>query len=236
MPDDINGVHRERQTTETNFTIVSNKLIRDGSISITAKALAIYLLTHEAGYQVKFTQIERELGLGPKGFRSALKELTEKGLVTAERTKNSAGQWSTYAYKLADLSRVPQGTVEQSTVAEGTVLRKQSLEKTNVKNEEGELFEQFWIEYPKKVDKAQAYRQFKRALTRASFEEILKGASSYASDPNLPEPRFIKYPATWLNADAWENGPLPERKGAKSADENEKRLAEWLKQVEESGQ
>jgi hypothetical protein len=139
MPDEMNGVVRQRQTTETNFTIVSNKLIRDPGLSITAKALAIYLLSHEAGYQVKFTQIERELGLGPKGFRSALKELTDKALVAAERTKNSAGQWSTYSYKLADLSRVPQGPVEQSTVeastvAEGTVLRKQLDKKPKLEN------------------------------------------------------------------------------------------------------
>lgn len=143
MPQDESGVLRERQSTETNFTIVSNRLIRDGSISINAKALAIYLLTHEAGYQVKFTQIERELGLGPKGFRSALAELQERGLVTATRTKNKAGQWSTYTYKLADLSRVPSGTVAQSTVAQstvaqGTVLRKQILEKTNLENNKKE--------------------------------------------------------------------------------------------------
>jgi hypothetical protein len=139
MAEDAHGVQRERQTTESNFTIVPNAIIRDGSISISAKMLAIYLLTHEAGYQVKFTQIERELGLGPKGFRSALKELQDLNLVQAERTKNSAGQWSTYTYRLSDLSRVPQGTVEQSTVeastvAQGTLLRIQSLENTKFEN------------------------------------------------------------------------------------------------------
>lgn len=139
MAENAHGVQRERQTTESNFTIVPNAIIRDGSISISAKMLAIYLLTHEAGYQVKFTQIERELGLGPKGFRSALRELQDINLVEAERTKNSAGQWSTYSYKLSDLSRVPSGTVEQSTVeqstvAQGTLLRKQILENTNKEN------------------------------------------------------------------------------------------------------
>jgi hypothetical protein len=139
MHDETHGVQRSKQSTETNFTIVANSLVRDGTLSIPAKMLAIYLLTHEVGYEVKFTQIERELGLGPKGFRSALTELTERNLIKAERTKNAAGQWSTYSYKLGDLSRVPSGTVaqstvEQSTVAQGTVLRKQSLENTNIEN------------------------------------------------------------------------------------------------------
>jgi hypothetical protein len=137
MQEDTQGVQRSKQSTETNFTIVANTLIRDGSLSIPAKMLAIYLLTHEVGYEVRFTQIERELGLGPKGFRSALKELTEKQMVDARRTKNAAGQWSTYTYELADLARVPSGTVEQSTVeqstvAQGTVLRRQSLENTKI--------------------------------------------------------------------------------------------------------
>ena len=139
MHEDSQGIQRSKQSTETNFTIVANQLIRDGSLSISAKMLAIYLLSHEVGYSVKFTQIERELGLGPKGFRSALKELSDRNLVTAERTKNSSGQWSTYSYQLADLSTVPSGTVaqstvEQSTVAQGTVLRKQSLENTKLEN------------------------------------------------------------------------------------------------------
>jgi predicted DNA-binding transcriptional regulator len=234
MPDEMNGVQRERQSTESNFTIVPNAIIRDGSISITAKTLAIYLLTHEAGYEVKFTQIQRELGLGPKGFRSALKELQEKGLVEARRTKNQSGQWSTYNYHLADLSRVPSGTVEQSTVEQGTVLRIQKEENTKIKNKERELFDEFWNEYPKKVDKAQAFRQFKRALSRARFEDILAGAIRYASDPNLPEARFIKYPATWLNADAWENGPLPERsKSSKPKETDWEALDRWAKEQDE---
>jgi hypothetical protein len=143
MHDDTHGVQRSKQSTETNFTIVANSLVRDGTLSIPAKMLAIYLLTHEVGYEVKFTQIERELGLGPKGFRSALTQLTERNLIKAERTKNAAGQWSTYSYKLGDLSRVPSGTVaqstvEQSTVAQGTVLRKQSLENTKIEKTNSE--------------------------------------------------------------------------------------------------
>jgi hypothetical protein len=139
MNNQASGVQRERQSTESNFTIVPNAIIRDGSLSINAKALAIYLLTHEAGYEVKFTQIERELNLGPRGFRTALKELSDRNLVEARRTKNSAGQWSTYSYHLSDLSRVPQSTVEpstveSSTVAQSTLLRKQILENTNKEN------------------------------------------------------------------------------------------------------
>jgi hypothetical protein len=78
-----------------------------------------------------------------------------------------------------------------------------------------ELFDNFWKEYPRKSDRRAALKAFRSALNRAGFEEILAGVIRYAHDPNLPEARFIKHPATWLNADAWENGPLPELKGKK---------------------
>jgi hypothetical protein len=73
-----------------------------------------------------------------------------------------------------------------------------------------EMFSDFWNEYPRKSDKRAATKAFKSALNRAKFEDILAGVIRYANDPNLPEQRYIKHPATWLNADAWENGPLPD--------------------------
>jgi hypothetical protein len=64
--------------------------------------------------------------------------------------------------------------------------------------------------YPKKDDKPLAKRSFEKALNRASLEVILMGAQRYRDDPNR-EQAFTKNPSTWLNADAWENGPLPSR-------------------------
>jgi hypothetical protein len=80
-----------------------------------------------------------------------------------------------------------------------------------------ELFTEFWNEYPKKVDRAKALKAFKSALKRAKFDEILAGAIAYRNDPTR-KPEFTKYPATWLNADAWENAAaLPEVKAANEA-------------------
>lgn len=96
-----------------------------------------------------------------------------------------------------------------------------------------ELFDEFWKEYPRKSDKRAALRAFKSALNRTSFEDILAGAIRYATDPNLPETRFIKHPATWLNADAWENEPLPAIKKKTSKEEQKRKLDEWLAGIDE---
>jgi hypothetical protein len=65
-------------------------------------------------------------------------------------------------------------------------------------------FDEFWNAYPRKLDKAKAFRAFKSALKRATFEDILAGVIAYRNDP-ARNPDFTKYPATWLNSDAWEN-------------------------------
>ena len=96
-----------------------------------------------------------------------------------------------------------------------------------------ELFDEFWKEYPRKSDKRAALRAFNSAITRASFEDILAGTIRYANDPNLPEARFIKHPATWLNADAWENPPLPALKKSGNKEAQKKKLDEWLKSLDQ---
>lgn len=94
-----------------------------------------------------------------------------------------------------------------------------------------EMFQEFWKEYPRKSDKRAAMKAFRSALNRVAFEDIIAGVVRYANDPNLPEGKYIKHPATWLNADAWENGPLPEdpkRRKLNEEKENQRKIQEWL--------
>jgi hypothetical protein len=109
-------------------------------------------------------------------------------------------------------------TVAQSTVAHSTVEnrpdniklipKKTKSKKTKIDNTKG--FDEFYKIYPKRADPALAKRSFESALKRATFETILQGAQRYRDDPNR-EQAFTKNPSTWLNADAWENDPLPPR-------------------------
>ena len=78
----------------------------------------------------------------------------------------------------------------------------QEINNTHAQNEE--LFQEFWNAYPRKLDKAKAFRAFKSALKRATFEDILAGVIAYRNDPKR-DPDYTKYPATWLNSDSWEN-------------------------------
>jgi len=77
-------------------------------------------------------------------------------------------------------------------------------------------FDAFWSAYPRRDDKRRAQRAWETAIRRAPPEVIIEGAWRYAADPNRV-PKFTKQPATWLNADAWLNGPLPSRGHEESA-------------------
>lgn len=202
------GVFRPQLSVDRDFTIIPNAWIRNSHLSPASNYLLIYLMTHEVGYEITFGQMQRETGLGIKGVRAALKELCNKGWLEMERTQKSNGQLGAYRYTIIEAT-VPKGTVVAGTVAQGTDIKKNNIEE-NKDREYIAFFDEFWTAYPKKLDKAKAFRAFRSALKRAKFEDILAGVIAYRNDPKR-DPEFTKYPASWLNADAWENAAtLPE--------------------------
>jgi hypothetical protein len=108
-----------------------------------------------------------------------------------------------------------------------TELEPEELEPLN-KNE----FDMFWSVYPLKREKPKANRAFEKAAKRVtSIDIIVDAAVAYRDDPNRDD-EFTKYPATWLNNDCWDDGPLPERKGKTSAVGNALKLVSYYQQIE----
>lgn len=208
MTNEQPGVYRPQLSIDRDFTIIPNSWIRNSSLSPSANYLLIYLLTHEIGYEITFGQMQRETGLGIKGVRSALDELVKKNWLVMERTRRENNQLGPYRYTILEAT-VPQGTMAQATMAQGTDIKKNNREEEQ-SLEIDALFEEFWNAYPRKLDKAKAFRAFKSALKRAKFEDILAGLIAYRND-SARNPEFTKYPATWLNADSWENTIAPSR-------------------------
>jgi len=130
-----------------------------------------------------------------------------------------------------------QSGVTDSAVRGDTVVV-QNLNRTITepsKAQTEKLFDEFWTSYPRKLDKAKAFRAFRSALKRAKFEDILAGVIAYRNDPKR-DPDFTKYPATWLNNDAWENAATtPEaRAGTEARREKELKASnEYLNQMKE---
>lgn len=73
-------------------------------------------------------------------------------------------------------------------------------------------FEQWWAVYPKKDDKRKALEVWRRVVREVPNDTLVEGAIRYRDDPNRVD-GYTKLATTWLNAGAWENGPLPPRGG-----------------------
>jgi hypothetical protein len=83
----------------------------------------------------------------------------------------------------------------------------------------GAHFETFWQAYPKKVDKAKARVAYRRVIRdkKATAEDLLAGAhriaAEYQRKIELEGPgnayKFTKNPASWFNAESWNNEPSP---------------------------
>jgi hypothetical protein len=218
------GIYRPEFPMDSNFTMVPNALIRDNDLPSSAKMLLIYLLSHKIGYQILDSQIVNEIGMGREALRTARKHLEAEGFIELERVRNQDKSLGAYRYELKDprgwFSTVGHPTVGEPTVGEATVgnppdNRRLIPNKTKVKNTRTKKtndpeFDVFWDVYPKKDDKPLAIRAFKNAVKRVGPDVIISGAERYRDDPNR-EDGFTKNAGTWLNADAWENGPVPAR-------------------------
>ena len=66
-------------------------------------------------------------------------------------------------------------------------------------------FDIFYSAYPKKKSPANAKKAYQKALEKISHEKIMIGLQNYKTDisKNKTEMQFIKFPATWLNQECW---------------------------------
>jgi biotin operon repressor len=212
---------RGHHSFDDHFTQIPNDWLRDKRISLGAKGLLAQLLSHSPGWRISQESLGRDNGVGRDAIRTLINELLEAGYLmrSEERERGEKGYLGGYTYTTQD-------PTQDNPTQDNPLLKKTITKNNNLKNNEriysDSEFDSFWSYYPKKVDKGAALRAFNRAVKKQDPDSVIAGAKAYAEDPNLPEKQFIKNPATWLNAEAWNNGPLPKRKLTDS-----KALEEW---------
>jgi hypothetical protein len=145
--------------------------------------------------------------------RSVIKQMVKEGHV--EIVTEGRGRGNTFEYRLLTLL---QETVTEKRVTQNPV----SVSQENRHSEEitpliknrhepslGQEFDSFWKAYPKKVARATAEKAFAKAFARhagLTLADLLAGAERYAR--SVTDPKFIAYPATWLNGDRWLDGEV----------------------------
>lgn len=228
---------------ERRFAILDEWLL---DLDISDRAVRLYAVlaryadseTHKA-YPSRGTLAER-LHCSKASVDRAAQELVDSGAMTKQQRHNSS-----VVYTLQVSSPLHRGVLTgdeggSAPVMTGVLTGDDLTITTELEPQEPELlnkgFATFWAIYPKKDDKPLAKRSFEKALKRATLDVIVAGAERYRDDPNR-EQLFTKNPSTWLNADAWENGPLPSRVVRKprkltNAEEGALLVAKWRAEEE----
>lgn len=101
--------------------------------------------------------------------------------------------------------RIPS---EKSAHGDTQNLRMNNLINNNLVNEPNillERFDEFYAAYPIKKGKGAAKKAWEKAIKKADPDHIISNAALYASSVQNKDPKFVAYPATWLNAERWDD-------------------------------
>jgi hypothetical protein len=213
---------RGHHSFDDQFAQIPNAWLRDSRLSLKAIGLLAQIMTHVPGWNMSINSLSNRNNAGRDQIRTAISELEEFGYLTREQSRED-GRFSETIWRTSDPTDIPlsENPTTGNPTTKNTITKEEQI-KNNERTYSDSEFDSFWSNYPKKVDKGAAVRAFKKALKTSPAVEVIEGAKRYAEDPNLPDKQFVKNPATWLNAEAWNNGPLPARKKTDS-----KALEEW---------
>lgn len=68
-------------------------------------------------------------------------------------------------------------------------------------------FDKFFEAYPRKVSKGTARKAWAKAVKISDAPTLIAAAQRYASERHGEDTRFTKHPASWLNAESWNDEP-----------------------------
>ena len=212
------GVHKLYRSDDRPFTMLPNEAVRNPEMTSNAFRLLAYLMSHEDGYDLRYGQIERQTAMGRHAINKAADNLMKLGWLRVDRPRDENNRFLPKSWTLLTPSSVTFSTVESPHMEEFHTgkdypLKKNTYREENLEENNNEIeleFDEFWSVYPKKADKRVALKSYKKALKRSDALTIYAGAVSYRDDPNR-DPGYTKNASTWLNADAWDNEPLPSK-------------------------
>ena len=213
---------RGHHAFDDQFAQIPNAWLRDSRLSLKAIGLLGQIMTHSPGWNMSINSLASRNNVGRDQIRTAILELEKCGYLTRQQSRED-GRFSETIWRTSDPSEIPlsDNPTSVNPTTKNTIPKEDQIKNNERKFSDSE-FDTFWSYYPKKVDKGAAIRAFRKAVKDEAVAVIIEGAQRYADDPNLPDKQFIKNPATWLNAEAWNNGPLPQRKKTDA-----KALEEW---------
>lgn len=116
-----------------HFTIISNALLRDGEISLKARGLAAWLLTHTAEFELSVERIAILTQTGETAIKSGLRELETRGYLTRTLQRDARNRVTGSLYEISDTLPSSEPPVENAPAENRPVENELDYKKTNSK-------------------------------------------------------------------------------------------------------
>lgn len=215
-----------RKEKASQFTITSNKLIRDDSLSFKARGIFTYLWSQKDGWTYYESEIVKHTTDGITALRSGLDELERAGYLRRSRERKS-GRLAGTVWLLSETGKLKndekpilenhkyENPIYENQTLRNTNQKKHQLEETltNKYNEQSSLtvkqlkseFGSLWERYPKKMGKKQAFNHYKawrkEKPKEHTFIYISKKLDSYLAyiRQRQIKQQYILYGSTWFN-------------------------------------
>lgn len=205
---------------DDHFTQVPNDWVRDERLTLEARGLLAQIMSHRPGWNLSIKSLAGRNRVGRDKVRRILDELLKFGYLerSEKQVHDELGHLAGYDYYTRD----PQGVTQEPCKADPTKAEptkadkppKKTIPKEQHKSQKNiaieKAIQKFWAIYPRRTGKGRVAGALEKALKKTSLDDILAGVQRYRDDPNR-EDAFTQYPATWLNAEGWEDDPLPSR-------------------------
>ena len=91
-------------------------------------------------------------------------------------------------------------------------------------------FDEFWVVYPRKVEKAEAKKVWAKLKLDTVADAVIAGAKRYAAEVSGKDQQYTKHATTWLNRRCWEDEPEETKPGMTKTQYGY--VPEWMAQGE----
>lgn len=237
-----------------HFTIVGNDAARDRRLSLKARGLLLYLLSHRDGWTLSIDRLARQMDEGKAAIRGAVHELEALGYLTREQTRGQDGLAGHSVWLVTDSPSASSPSDENRTADNRPTLEDHGLEDDPVEDDQpktlvpadadtgGEddvAFERFWQTYPKRdgkrLGKAAARKAWGR-IRRSDREAVMVACGHYrdACDRRVTRAKDAE---RWLRPGVWEDWGTPavpdgpDRAGGTAMDALQRRIASGQQQA-----